>query len=41
VTLEDIFRGSIPFFAVSIVALLLFILFPSLSTYLPRQMFAW
>ena len=38
VTLEDIFRGSIPFFAVSMVGLLIFILFPSLSTFLPRQM---
>jgi C4-dicarboxylate transporter DctM subunit len=41
VTLEDIFRGSIPFFIVSMVALVIFILFPSLSTFLPRQMFAW
>jgi TRAP-type C4-dicarboxylate transport system permease large subunit len=41
VTLEDIFRGSIPFFAVSMAALVIFILFPPLSTYLPRQMFAW
>lgn len=41
VTLEDVFRGSIPFFAVSMVGLLIFILFPALSTFLPRQMFAW
>jgi len=41
VTLEDIFRGSIPFFLVSLVGLLIFILFPPLSTFLPRQMFAW
>jgi tripartite ATP-independent transporter DctM subunit len=41
VTLEDIFRGSIPFFVVSLAALVLFILFPPLSTFLPRQMFAW
>ncbi len=41
VTLEDIFRGSIPFFVVSMIALLIFILVPSLSTFLPRQMFAW
>jgi C4-dicarboxylate transporter DctM subunit len=41
VTLEDIFRGSIPFFVVSMIALLIFILVPPLSTFLPRQMFAW
>jgi len=41
VTLEDIFRGSIPFFFVSVAALVIFILFPPLSTFLPRQMFAW
>ena len=41
VTLEDIFRGSFPFFVVSMVGLLIFILFPPLSTFLPRQMFAW
>ena len=41
VTLEDIFRGSIPFFVVSMAALVIFILFPPLSTFLPRQMFAW
>ncbi len=41
VTLEDIFRGSIPFFFVSVAALVVFILFPPLSTFLPRQMFAW
>ena len=41
VALEDIFRGSIPFFVVSVAALAIFILYPPLSTFLPRQMFAW
>ena len=41
VTLEDIFRGSIPFFVVSMVGLVIFIFFPRLSTFLPQQMFAW
>jgi len=41
VTLEDIFRGTMPFFIVSMFALLIFILWPSLSTYLPGKMFRW
>ena len=41
VTLEDIFRGSLPFFFASMIALMIFILFPSLSTYLPMRMFTW
>lgn len=41
VTLEDIFRGSIPFFIVSMIALVIFIFFPSLSTFLPARMFTW
>jgi tripartite ATP-independent transporter DctM subunit len=41
VSLEDIFRGTLPFFIVSMLALLIFILVPSLSTYLPGQMFRW
>ena len=35
VTLEDIFRGVVPFFFVSLIALVLFILIPALSTVLP------
>lgn len=41
VTLEDIFRGTLPFFIVSMLALLIFILVPSLSTFLPGRMFSW
>lgn len=41
VTLEDIFRGSLPFFIVSMIALMIFILFPPLSTFLPARMFSW
>jgi TRAP-type C4-dicarboxylate transport system permease large subunit len=41
VSLEDIFRGVLPFFLVSLLALLLFIFIPSLSTYLPNIMFEW
>jgi tripartite ATP-independent transporter DctM subunit len=41
VSLEDIFRGVIPFFLVSLLALLIFILFPKLSTFLPNLVFPW
>ncbi len=41
VSLEDIFRGTLPFFIVSMAALLIFILYPPLSTYLPSKMFSW
>ena len=38
-TLEDIFRGILPFFFLSIVALIILILVPPISTFLPSQMF--
>jgi C4-dicarboxylate transporter, DctM subunit len=41
VTLEDIFRGVLPFFLVSLLALMFFIFIPQLSTYLPDLMFDW
>lgn len=41
VTLEDIFRGVFPFFLVSLLGLLLFILVPTLSTFLPNLVFDW
>ena len=37
--LEDIFRGILPFFFLSIVALIILIAVPPISTYLPNQMF--
>lgn len=39
VSLEDIFRGSFPFFFMMLVSLVLFIAFPWLSTILPGLMF--
>ena len=41
VTLEDIFRGVMPFFLASLLALIIFILVPSLSTFLPSIVFDW
>ena len=41
VSLEDIFKGVLPFFLVSLFALLLFIFVPRLSTYLPNLLFSW
>lgn len=41
VSLEDIFRGVFPFFLVSLLVLLLFILFPILSTFLPDVVYKW
>ncbi len=38
-TLESIFRGILPFFFLSIVALIILIAFPPISTFLPSQMF--
>ena len=38
-TLEDIFRGILPFFFLSIVALIILIAVPPISTFLPSQMF--
>ncbi len=38
-TLEDIFRGILPFFFLSIVALIILIAVPPISTYLPSKMF--
>ena len=35
VTLEDVFTGSFPFFAISLLVLLLLIVYPPLSTFLP------
>ena len=39
VSLDDIFRGILPFFFLAIVALVILVLFPSISTFLPRAMF--
>ncbi|MGD8113678.1 MAG: TRAP transporter large permease subunit, partial [Sphaerochaetaceae bacterium] len=41
VSLEDIFKGVIPFFLVSLLALLLLIFIPVLSTFLPNLVFPW
>lgn len=41
VSLEDIFVGVIPFFLVSLLALILLIFLPSLSTFLPNLVFPW
>jgi len=38
-TLEDIFRGILPFFFLSIVALIILIAVPPISTFLPSKMF--
>ncbi len=38
VTLEDVFIGSFPFFLLSIVALILMLSFPAISTTLPNLM---
>ena len=38
-TLENIFRGILPFFFLSIVALIILIAVPPISTFLPNQMF--
>ena len=38
-TLEDIFRGILPFFFLSILALIILIAVPSISTFLPSKMF--
>ena len=38
-TLESIFKGILPFFFLSIVALIILIAVPPISTYLPNQMF--
>ncbi len=38
-TLEDIFKGILPFFFLSIVALIIMIAVPPISTYLPSKMF--
>ena len=38
-TLEDIFRGILPFFFLSILALIILIAVPPISTFLPSQMF--
>ncbi|MFC2066602.1 TRAP transporter large permease [Chloroflexota bacterium] len=40
VSLEDVFRGSIPFFLMMLVALAILIAFPRVSTILPDLMFA-
>ena len=39
VSLDDIFRGILPFFFLALVALVILILFPAISTFLPRAMF--
>ena len=39
VSLDDIFRGILPFFFLAILALLILILIPGISTFLPRAMF--
>ena len=39
VSLDDIFRGILPFFFLAILALIIMILFPAISTFLPRAMF--
>ena len=39
VSLDDIFRGILPFFFLAILALIIMILFPPISTFLPRAMF--
>jgi tripartite ATP-independent transporter DctM subunit len=39
VSLEDIFRGAIPFFFMMLVALAIIIAFPTLSTWLPAHIF--
>lgn len=41
VSLEDIFVGVLPFFLVSLIALLLLIFIPNLSTFLPNLVFPW
>lgn len=41
VSLEDVFRGVFPFFLVSLLALVIFILVPDLSTFLPNLVFDW
>ena len=40
ITLENIFRGILPFFFLSIVALIILIAVPKISTYLPYTMFS-
>ena len=39
ITLESIFSGILPFFVLSVVALIILLLVPSISTYIPSQMF--
>jgi C4-dicarboxylate transporter DctM subunit len=39
VSLDDVFRGIVPFFALSLIALAVMILVPSISTLLPTAMF--
>ena len=38
ITLEDIFRGILPFFFLAIVALVILVAVPPISTYLPSKM---
>jgi TRAP-type C4-dicarboxylate transport system permease large subunit len=38
-TLENIFKGILPFFFLSIVALVILIAVPPISTFLPSKMF--
>ena len=38
-TLENIFKGILPFFFLSIVALIILVAFPPISTFLPSKMF--
>ena len=39
VSLDDIFRGILPFFFLALIALVILILFPPISTFLPTAMF--
>ena len=39
VSLDDIFRGILPFFFLALLALVILVLFPPISTFLPRAMF--
>jgi tripartite ATP-independent transporter DctM subunit len=41
VSLEDVFKGVAPFFLVSLLALLILIFIPGLSTFLPNLVFPW